>query len=203
MKSAFRIICLVSILTLTTFNNSWSQTKTSNALGINAKIPSQMIISLDENSKIKIQNLSHEELYSKGEDIRGFFAKTSSNPPTKNKIYSEKLNHNETSINLYYQNSRVYVIVHRIVNTIGDMLFNKVFYFDDHNNCISCSEWSDKTKMTYTNAMYWDSLVRFDVDYNRIEIDPAQKQQIIQSSKLSLDSLMRHFPEFKYSLNWK
>ena len=203
MKSAIRLICLISIVMLITHNNSWSQAITSRKLGPNAEITSQMIINLEDNFKIRINDLSHEELYLKGEEIRGFFAKTSSNPPTKNKIYSEKMNHIETSINLYYQNNRVYVIVHRIVNTVGDKLFNKVFYFDYDNNCISCSEWTYKSKMTYTNAMYWDSLVRFDVDYNRIEIDPALKQQIIQSTKLSLDSLMQHFPEFKYSLNWK
>ena len=203
MKSAFRIICLVLIVMLISHNYSWSQAIISKKLGTNAEISTQMIIRLDDHSKIKIQNLSHEELYSKGEIIREFFAKTSSNPSTKNKIYSEKKNNKETSINLYYQTKRVYVIVHRIVNTTGDMLFNKVFYFDYDNNCIYCSEWTDKTKMTYTNAMYWESLVRFDADYNRIEIDPAQKKQIIQSTKLSLDSLMQHFPEFKYSLNWK
>ena len=167
------------------------------------EIGSQLIIGSDDYSKINSQNLTPEELYSKGENIREFFTKTTANPSTKNKLFSEKFNYNETSIKLFYQNNRIYVIVHRIVNAEGDKLYNKVFYFDDNNNCISCSEWTDKSKMTYTNAMYWDSLVRFDVHYKRIALSEDQKQKIILSTKLSLDSLMQHFSEFKYSLNWK
>jgi len=181
-----------------TYNNSCAQINNSKV-----QIKSKEELKGNSKSTINNPNLSFDELYSKGEEIRGFYSKMASDPKTKTKLYDEIVNGNKVTLQLYYQKNRMYSLVYRILNEKNEKIFNCVFDFDEHNNCIANTEKLKKNSMSYTNAMYWDSLVRLDVGYNRINITEDQKQKIIQSTKLSLDSLMRHFPEFKYSINWK
>jgi hypothetical protein len=110
---------------------------------------------------------------------------------------------NEARITLYYISDRIVRIEKRIYDKDNNQLGYTMFDFNENNTCFSNTQRDYKEKMSYTNAMYWDSLIRFDVNCKIIDINASQKQQIIESTKASLDSIMQHFPEFKYSFNWK
>ena len=78
-----------------------------------------------------------------------------------------------------------------------------IFDFDDQNKCFLNSQRDAREKMSYSNAVYWDTLLRFDVHCKVISLTKEKKAEIIQSTKASLDSIMQNFSQFKYSINWK
>lgn len=203
MKSIFKAICIFSLIIFVGCNNNRNQ---SNGAKVeSSKNDVQTINGISHNDKPNSirEKLTHEKLYSEGETIRDTITKLETDSSTMKRFCTEKVGEDETKITIYYQPNRIISIVNRVNNTKNEMIANSVFYFDEKSNCISNSEWNKKEPMEYTNAMYWDSLIRFDVNYNKIELNSSQKQQIIQSTKASLDSIMQHFPEFKYSFNWK
>ena len=203
MTSSIIARYIFSVLFFVGCNISFAQTNSLNLKNSNGEVLSKKDAQLTSKTIKKSKDLTHDEIYAEGETIRAIYAKVAADPSTSNKLYTEKLHGNEITVKLYHQQNRIYSIVYRVFNSKNEKTLNRVFDFDEQNNCISNTERKINDPMSYTNAMYWDSLVRFDADYNRIDIDPAEKRQIIQSTKLSIDSLMRHFPEFKYSLNWK
>lgn len=76
------------------------------------------------------------------------------------------------------------------------------FYSLKNNICLSFTEWGLKENMSLTYAMHWGSLIEYDVNCKLVELRPAQKKQIIQSVRISLDSIMQHFPGYIYSFKW-
>jgi len=203
MKTSLLARCIFFFIFLVGNNSSFAQTISTDSKNFKEDVLSKKEGLFIRNPIKKSKYLTHNEIYSEGETIRAFYAKVASDASTKTKSWDEKSNDNEVTIKLYYQQNRLYTIVYRVFNSKKEKILNRIFDFDEQNSCISNTERNINYPISYTNTMYWDSLVRFDADYNRIEINPEQKQQIIQSTKLSLDSLMTHFPEFKYSLNWK
>ena len=203
MKSSLIARCIFSVVFLTAYNSSLAQTNSLDSMNSKKDLLSKKEALLTRNSIKNSKDLTNDEIYSEGETIRAFYAKAASDPSTKNKLYTEKFHENEVTVKLYHLQNRIYSIVYRVFNSKNEKILNSVFDFDEQNNCISNTERKINYSMSYTNAMYWDSLVRFDVHYKRIALSEDQKQKIILSTKLSLDSLMQHFSEFKYSLNWK
>ena len=126
-------------------------------------------------------------------------------PNTKKAIfnYTQGSDSNEARITLYHIGDRIVRIEKRIYDLGNTQLSYSMFDFNVDNSCYSNTQRNKKDKMSYINAMYWDTINRFDTDYKPIKIDVTQKQQIIESTKAELDSIMQHFPEFKYSFNWK
>ena len=78
-----------------------------------------------------------------------------------------------------------------------------IFDFDDQNKCFLNTQRDAREKMSYSDAVYWDTLIRFDVHCKVISLTKEKKTEIIQSTKASLDSIMQNFPQFKYSIDWK
>jgi len=170
---------------------------------------------IDENTKTELINSkdsivpeskpTHQEIYSeewKRDEIK---AKLKYDISTKKKNFNFKLNDNEDEvrIELYHVKDRIVTIEERIFDKDNDQLKLDVFDFTEDNDCTSSTHWNKKEQMSYIYSMYRDSLIKYDVNCKQIELDASQKQQIIQSTKASLDSIMQHFPEFKYSFNWK
>jgi hypothetical protein len=203
MKSIFKAICVFPLILFVGCNNNRNQSNGTKV--VSSKEDTQIIKGIGSNDKPDNvgKKLTHAQLYSEGEARREISTKLGADPSTMKKFCTERVNDDSLSIALYYQNNRIIVVVFRITNKKNEKIVNDVFYFDEKNNCISNSTWNKKELMEYTNAMYWDSLIRFDVNYNKIELNSSQKRQIIQSAKASLDSIMQHFPEFEYSFNWK
>ena len=156
-----------------------------------------------ESNDTLVQNLTHNELYSIGETRRDSSSRLYGDPSTPKKVFSEKSGDNIREITIKYQNSRIIAVVDRITDNQNRMINNTVFNFDKKNECISTDYWNINKPMTYTFDMYWGSLIKYDVNYDPIEMTSSEKQKIIQTTKASLDSVMLHFPEFKYSFNWK
>lgn len=153
-------------------------------------------------SLISKEKPTYQKLYTESERRFGEIGKLKYNPSTKKKIYNYVLKSDSIKITLYHINERIATIEKRIYNKNKQLEFY-IYDFNENNDCFSCSQWNCTEKMTYTNAIYWDTFIRFDVDCKIIDIDSSQKKKIIQSTQASLDSIMQHFPEFKYSFNWK
>ena len=148
---------------------------------------------------------TYQQLYSESEKRFEITGNLKHDSITKKKDYNYKLgvDGNEARITVYYISDRIVRIEKRIYDMDNNELGFSMFDFNENNACFSNTQWNNKEKMSYTNAMYWETLIRFDVHCKIIDIDGSQKQQIIQLAKASLDSIMTHFPEFKYSFNWK
>jgi hypothetical protein len=156
-----------------------------------------------KDSVVQGKRPTYQEIYSESEKRRKISAEMGADPSTIVKEYNENLDSCKRKLMIYYQQKRIISIVNRISNERNDILANEVFTFDENNNCISNAQRDYKEDRSYIYAMYWDSLIKFDVYCKLIDLTPSQKQQIIKSVKASLDSIMQHFPEFKYSFNWK
>lgn len=145
----------------------------------------------------------HQRLYTESENRFDYYSKITSDPSTTKKIFTSAVGDNETSTTLYYKQNRMFSVVYRQLNSRNEKIFNRVFDFDENNKCISSSTWIKSNPIQFTTAIFGDSLIRFDFKYNKINLSTFQKQEIIRSTKSSLDSLMQHFPEFNYSINWE
>lgn len=204
MKKANQIIWLIYMVLFVSCNSGLKKA--------NNNISSDPI---DENTKTELINSkdsivpesepTNQEIYSeewKRDEIK---AKLKYDPSTKKKNFNFKLNDNEgeVRIELYHVKDRIVTVEERIFDKDNDQLKLDVFDFTEDNDCISSTHWNKKEQMSYIYSMYWDSLIKYDVNCNQFELDVSRKQQIIESAKASLDSIMLHFPEFKYSFNWK
>ena len=122
---------------------------------------------------------------------------------TKEKSYRKNLGLNDSLIvTLYYQGKQAINIQsstysnNKEVERIG-------FNFSEDNECISQFHWIPEKRYSFYDVLYNDTIIRFEMNNRFLPISPSQKQQVIQSAKASLDSIMQHFPEFKYSFNWE
>ena len=149
-----------------------------------------------------INNITREQLSSIGESRRKTFEKLLTNRAMKEKRYYF-LAGSKNSITAYYQYKRIVMIIYKTINSSNEVTATNAFYFDESNNCIYNTNWNIKDKISYTYDMHWGSLIKYDVNYQRMNIDPDEKQQIIQSARASLASMMEHFPDFRYTFYWK
>ena len=202
MKTAINTLFILCFFVNIGCNGKTNQSNITKDETSKDEIQPMKIVNLGSNQDINIDSLIKEQLYSVGEINRGVFAKLSSDSSTIEKLYTERLGKDSLCIKLYHQKARIIAVVYRIINSENEKIYNNAFYFDENNHCIA-NTIKDKDEITYDYLMYWGSLVKCDGNYNRMNIDSFQKQQIIESTKASLDSIMQHFPEFKYSFNWK
>lgn len=204
MKKFNQIIWLVYMVLFISCN-SGSKKANKNPAGdpIGENTKTELIFSKD--SIVPESKPTHQEIYSeewKRDEIK---AKLKFDPSTKIKYFNFKINENENEvrIELYHVRDRIVTVEKRIFDKDNEQLSFSMFDFDENNKCLSNTQRDYKEDRSYIYAPYRDSLIKYDVYCNKIDINTSQKQQIIQSVKASLDSIMQHFPEFKYSFNWK
>jgi|WetSurMetagenome_2_1015567.scaffolds.fasta_scaffold56913_1 hypothetical protein len=203
MKSLINTICICFIIAIIGCTGRKIQPDETKLADQNKE--SQTVRETDKDIKLEniTEKLTHEKLYSEGETRREYFEKIIADPSTTKNVYQEKVGDNLISLTLYYQQNRISSIVFRILNSKNEKIFNRIFYMDEKNNCLSVSTWDKNNPMEYTSAVFGDSLIRFDGHYNIIDLDSSQKQEIVKSTRASLDSIMLHFPEFKYTFDWE
>lgn len=206
MKKVNQIIWLVLLVTVISCNSSTKKLNNNdpdNSLkSSNFKMSE---ITSTKDSVIPEKKPTYQDIYSGDWKRSEIIGNLKHDPSTNKKDYNYKLKNdgNEVRISYYSVKDRIIRIEKRTYDKTDNELSFSMFDFDENNLCISNTQWNNVEKMSYTYSMYWDSLIKYDVNCKQIELDASQKQQIIQSTKASLDSIMTHFPEFKYSFNWK
>ena len=115
----------------------------------------------------------------------------------------EAVNNYHRKIILYFRSDKLIALVNRTFDQGGKIVAYKVFYFTKENKCdwYTIRKNPDTFPKTYT--LLNDLIVESDVNSTPIILENPFKKEIIRSAKLSLDSAMLHFPEFKYSFDWK
>lgn len=206
MKEFIQLACLICLILIVSCNTNPKKSNNNQVTEISKKSDIKIEQSVSgKDSVIFEKKHTYQQLYSESEKRFEITGNLKHDSVTKKKDYNYKLgvDGNEARITLYYINNRIVTIENRKFDKNNNQLGYNMFDFDESNVCLSNTQRDYKEKMSYTNAMYWDTLIRFDIHCKIIDIDSSQKQQIIQLAKASLDSIMTHFPEFKYSFNWK
>lgn len=145
---------------------------------------------------------SYQQMYTETEKIYGILGKLKFSPSTEKKTHNYLENNDSISITMYYLKTRIITVEKRIYRDKTEDEF-LIYDFDENNNAITENRWKNSEKITYSNAILWDKLIRFNSKYEVFDLDEKQKQEIIRSTKASLDSIMQFFPEFKYTFNWE
>lgn len=206
MKKLILIVGVITLLPIISCNFESKRpinTKAVESLTINdtnVKKNNSHKDSVEIKSRPTYQDIYSEE-WKRGEII----GKLKHDPSTKIKDYNYQLNDqgNKVNIELYHIKDRIVLIEKRTFDKINDQLKLDVYDFSEDNSCNAYTIWTKKEMMSYIYTMHWDSLIMHDVNCNKIDLNSAQKQKIIQTVKVSLDSIMQHFPEFNYTFNWK
>jgi len=157
-------------------------------------------IKMEKQNEI-INNITRDQLSSVNESRRKSFDGLLSSRAMKAKR-DYLLEGTKNSVTAYYQYKRIVMVIYQCVNSLNEITSTNAFYFDESNKCIYNTNWNIRDKISYTYDMHWGSLIKYDTNYNRMEIDSAEKQQIINSSRILLASMMQHFPSFHYSFHW-
>lgn len=118
----------------------------------------------------------------------------------KNYITKNEFN-DSVNITLYHSNNSIISIMYSIFKNSKRIKMNS-FVFDEGNNCISHNQWSTEIQYSFSDVIYNGSIIRYDCNNNYIDIT-SEKTIIITATKTFLNSIMQHFPEFKYSFYWK
>jgi len=109
----------------------------------------------------------------------------------------------EAKVILFYIKDRIVAIQKRIFDLENTEVSFSIYDFNGSNKCFSNTQWTIQEKKSYTLTTYNDSLIYYDNKSNVINIDFSQKQKLVQTVNDSLVSLMKFFPEFKYSSDLK
>lgn len=195
------IIILCSILSLISCNNKNIKTNIIENVKKEKSLKNANRIGSESKTKTVIENLTNEQLYITGEARRDSSLKLISKPETLSRTFREIINEDTTITVLYYQPNKIIAINKRVIDKNNNKLLNQIFFFNN-NECISANYWNNREKITYTYDMYWNALIKYDVGYHRIQMDEIEKTHIIQSTDSLINSIMKHFPEFKYSFKW-
>jgi hypothetical protein len=166
----------------------------------------EKIIPADVIERLRMSNgkiSQQEEFYVIGENWNELLGKLKLDSSTSVKNHSYKIDNNgiEARIELYYQKAQIVRVEKRIYNETEELSFSMFDFYE--NECLCNTIWNKQDKMSYSYSMLLGALAKYDVNYNPIEMSDLEKRQVIESTKVSLDSIMHHFPEFKYSFNWK
>ena len=154
------------------------------------------------NSIPQIKKPSPERLYTELETRSDSITILKHSTSTLLKNYSQVTNNLTQKIDCYYQDKRIIRVENRTYFKT-DVISFRIFDFDPSNKCIICAI---KNKNSYEIDYYlsrdnflsesnWKSLPQI--------IDDEYKKELIPTLKTALDSTMAHFPEFKYSFDWK
>jgi len=204
MKKVNQIIWLVYVVLFVSCNSG--SKKTNNNQNIeNLKNESGKVeqVILSKDSGILEKKPTSQQIYSEIETMLAITAKLKYDPSTLIKHYNHKLGNNLMEISCYFSENRLIRIENRIFNEKEENISFMNFDFDDKNNCISNAIKKDSENESRIYAYINNYVIEYDSKLMPIVLDSSKKQQIIQLTKVSLDSTMQHFPEFKYSFNWK
>ena len=206
MKTISQLVCCGSLILLTSCNigiGKSDKNKVAEHLE-NSNINNQRSVLIkDSISPQKVP--TSQDIYSMDDQRSEIIGELRHNPLTKKTDYNFKLNDSgvEVNVTLYFIKKRIVSLEKRIYDINNTELAYSMFDFDENNDCLSNTKMVIKEKMSYSYAKYGNSVIKYDVNSNLIEITDNEKQQIIQSTKVSLDSIMQHFPDFNYTINWK
>ena len=147
---------------------------------------------------------AYREIYSIDYKWGEKIGKLKHDPSTKVEKYNFRLSDEglDVRIEVYHNTNRIITVEKRTFDKNNVQLTLEAFDFTENNDCMSCTQWNDEEKMSYIYSMHLGTLIKYDVNCKLIELRPAQKKQLIQSVKVSLDSIMRHFPGYTYSFKW-
>jgi len=106
-------------------------------------------------------------------------------------------------ITLYYQDNRLIRIEKYIYDQSNKPASYSMFNFDENNGCFSNVQWNvkDANKRVLTMSEY--GLIYFGSNMRLIKLKSNQMQKYLQETKDSLDAVMKHFKDFKYTFEIK
>lgn len=178
------------------FSTSWVEKPS-----INVNYKEEQII-CSSHSVVLDKKPTSQQIYSDIEKRLAVSAELKHNPSTQVKHYKCTLGDKENEISCYYFKNRLIRIENRIFNHKAEIIWFRNFDFDENNNCFSNSS-KDENEGSRIYAYILNCVIEYDSTLRPKVIDSSQKEKVIDSVRLSLDSSMRHFTEFKYSMNWK
>jgi hypothetical protein len=148
-----------------------------------------------------------DQLYTLVENISERKAKLMMDSTTSIKEFSDTIGSRVNRIFCYFQKDRLIAVQNRIriidLENKSKEISCMLFAFDENNCCFENLRQDNKNDTPRYFTYYKNKIVVSGSMINPHFIDSTQKQEIINRAKASLDSTMQHFPEFKYSFNWK
>jgi len=108
-----------------------------------------------------------------------------------------------SNVVLYYQNNRLIRLEERIYDQNKTQTSCNMFSFDEKNGCFCNTQWNVRDPMKRILTMSEYGLIFFGSNMNLIDLDSNQMKKLIQETKDSLDVLMGHFKDFKYTFEIK
>ena len=201
MKSTFKLILIFCLLLHIGYHNVSSQSvKEKKGSSLDTLLTNKEF-DIRKRRNISVKDI--QSLYSEIESRRDLTLSQIDDPLTLILYYNEKQGINRRKVLLYHQQSKIIAIVNRIYSPENQIIAYKVFYFENNNHCdwYTIREANDIKSSTYTYLN--GSITKSDDKLTPYIIEGEQKQFIIRSASESLDSVMHHFPTFKYTLNWK
>lgn len=204
MKKSKLIILIVVFLFIISCNfdsNRSLDTKAVESLIVtDTKVESN---SLNKGSWIQDEQPTTGQLYSIVETKLKDWSKIKFDSSTIVKHYSNKIGENDHEISCYFSKDHLISVENRITKKNGDDVSFMMFHFDDKNNCFANYR-KDNEKDTARFYFHINNcIIEYDYKLRPFIVDSLKKQQVIQETKLSLETNMQRFPEFKYIFNWK
>jgi len=105
-------------------------------------------------------------------------------------------------LTLYYNDNRLIRVEKYIYDQNKKQDSYSFFCFDEKNGCFCNTQWNlkDANKRVLTMSPEY-GLVYFGSNMQLIKMKPNKMQQFLQETKDSLDALMGHFKNFKYTFD--
>ena len=203
MRSILNTICILLLVIFIDQSILLAQINNSGLYDSNYKIPNKNGIGTDDIANDRQEKPTPGKILAIIENIRDIGLQQISDSATLIKNYSEKIGNNRMEINFYFKQNQIMTIVYRIYNTEGKRIFHKVYYFDNNGSC-NLYSLLENIKIGERTFVHWMGfLLVTDSYYDSKVVEGDEKRKIIETAKSSLDSIMQHFPDFRYSLNWK
>jgi len=168
----------------------------------NAQIPSA---SLKKDTVSTSKNVTSEELYALEAKMAEKLTALKYDAATKqSKVeYPSDNSGSVAKVVLYYLGNRLIRLEKRIYDQTNAPLSYSMYTFNEKNACFCNTQWNQKDGKTQFLTKSDYGLIYFDSDMKLIELAPAQMDKLVQESKDSLDGVMTHFKDFKYTFEMR
>lgn len=188
MKNPRNILAMICMLLFVSFFQSYSQVSLA-----------------EKDAVITVKKPTSEDLYTLDCKMAEALTALKYGPSTKQSKVSYPLENTGLVANvvLYYQNKRLIRVEKRIYDKSNVQTSYNMFNFNERNGCFTNAQWNAKDVKTCILTMSEYGLIYFSSDMKLIELDSNQMQKFIQETKVSLDTVMGHFKEFKYTFEIK
>ena len=200
MKNTQYILALILGIIISSHSNQII----SKMILFDIKIPSsEKLILIQRKDSISKEIIpSSAQLYSEIENLQDSNINLKRDISTKSKKYIQQMGNIKNEIVCYYQNDKLILIESKSFNEIRKNISFKIFDFTENNKCIivSIKNEGENECCYYFKNKY---IAEYTMNLNPIILDNSKKLKIISIVKTALDSTMAHFPEFKYSFDWK